>query len=175
MKTIHDLLGMPVVTVGEGIRLGTLQAVEFDAAEGRIRYLHFKGAATRADGVLPWGAIRAVGADAITVESLAMVLEEVPAAEREEISPDVRHRPVLTESGTRLGKVTGYDVDEVTGRIERYHVATGGLFGRLTHSEIAFGREMVRAFGPDAIIVADEVCPPSGQAASQNPDGQPEM
>lgn len=161
MKTIHDLLGTPLVTIQEGIRLGTLKGVEFDAADGRIRYLHFDGAETRADGVLPWASVRAVGADAITVESLAAVLEAIPGADRDGVTPDVRDRPVMTESGTRLGKVTGYDVDEATGRIERYHVATGGFFGRLTHSELSFPQDAVRAFGRDAIIVADEVCRPA--------------
>jgi uncharacterized protein YrrD len=107
--------------------------------------------------VLAWASVRSVGTDAITVESLAAVLEAVPSAEREEVTPDVRDRPVMTESGTRLGKITGYDVDEVTGRIERYHVATGGFLGRLTHSQLSFSQEAVRAFGRDAIIVPDEV------------------
>ena len=157
MKTLHDLLGMPLVTVQEGLRLGTLKGLEFNAADGRIRYLHFEGADTRADGVLPWASVRSVGTDAITVESLAAVLEAVPSAEREAVTPDVRDRPVLTEGGTRLGKITGYDVDEATGRIERYHVATGGFFGRLTHSELSLSQDAIRAFRQDALIVTDEV------------------
>ena len=157
MKSFHDLLGMPLVTVQEGTRLGTLKGLEFNAADGQVRYLSFDGAETRADGVLPWESVRSVGADAITVESLAAVLAAIPSADREEVTLDVRDRPVLTESGTRLGKITGYDLDEATGRIERYHVATGGLFGRLTGSEVSFAQGSVRAMGQDAIIVADEV------------------
>jgi sporulation protein YlmC with PRC-barrel domain len=165
MKTMHELLGAPLVTLDEGIRLGTLKGVEFDNADGQIRYLHIDGAETRADGVVPWGAVRAVGADAITVESVGAVLEAIPGADREACTADVRDRPVITESGTRLGKVTEYDVDETTGRIERYHVGTGGLIGRLTHREHAFDRSAVRAFGRDAIIVVDAV----GQSGA--PDG----
>ena len=156
MKSIHNLLGMAVVTIQEGIRLGTVKGVELDATAGRIAYLHVHGAETRADGVLPWESVRTVGADAITVESLAVVQEAIPAAERDRVTPDVGDRPVMTESGTHLGRVTGYDVDETTGRIERYHVATGGFIGRLTHREISFPPAAVRAFGPDAMVVADE-------------------
>ncbi len=68
---------------------------------------------------------------------------------------------MLTESGTRLGKVTGYDVDEQAGRIEHYHVATSGLLGKLTHSEVSFPHSAICAFGPDAIIVADDVIGPA--------------
>ena len=160
MKSLHDLLGMPIVTVQEGLRLGTLKGVEFNAADGRIRYLHFDGADTRADGVLAWASVRSVGKDAITIESLAAVLDAVPHAEREEVTPDVRNRPVMTEGGTRLGKVTSYDIDETSGRIGRYHVATGGFVGRLTHQELTFTQDAIRAFGRDAIIVADGVGQP---------------
>lgn len=162
MKTIHDLVGMPLVTVAEGLRLGALNGVEFHAAGGQVRYLLFKGAETRADGVVPWSAVRSVGSDAITVESLATVLDAIPPEERDELTPDVRDRPVLTESGTRLGTITGYDVDETSGRIARYHVATGGLIGRLTRQELSFTQDAIRAFGRDAIVVADEVGAPAG-------------
>lgn len=159
MKTLQQLMGMPVVTVLEGLRLGTLKGVEFNAADGQIRYLLFDGADTRADGVVPWSAVRSVGADAITVESLAGVLDAVPAADREAITPELHDRTVMTESGTSLGKVTGYELDEATGRIERYHVATGGLLGRLTGSKVSFSRSEISAFGPDAIVVVDSVDP----------------
>jgi hypothetical protein len=48
-------------------------------------------------------------------------------------------------------------VDETTGCVERYRVATGGLLGKLIHSGISFSRDAVRVFGKDAIIVSDEV------------------
>jgi uncharacterized protein YrrD len=156
MKSIHDLLGMPLVTVGEGVRLGKLQGVAVDTAEGRIRYLCFDGAETRSDGVLPWEAVRTVGKDAITIDSLESVQETLPAADRDQVSLHLGDRPVVTEGGNRLGKVVGYDVDEVTGRVETYHVSTGGFFGRLVNSERTFSRSEVRTIGQDAIIVAEE-------------------
>ncbi|HEY3282496.1 MAG TPA: PRC-barrel domain-containing protein [Armatimonadota bacterium] len=168
MKTLHDLLGMPLMTVQEGLRLGTLKGLEFAAADGRVRYLHFVGAETRADGVLPWASVRSVGTDAITVDSVSSVLEAVPPSKQPgEVTADVHDRPVITEGGTHLGKVTDYDINEVTGRIERYRVATGGFVGRLTHSEIAFPHDAVRAFGQDAVIVADDVNPAPGAEKSK--------
>jgi len=159
MKSIHDLLGMSLVTVLEGTHLGALRGVEVDTAELRIRFLRFDGAKSRANGVIAWDAVRAVGADAITVDSLASVLEMVPAEESARVTATLGSRPVVTEQGRRLGRVTDYEVDETTGHIERYHVATGGLFGRLAHREITFTPEAVRVFGPDALIVADAAAP----------------
>jgi sporulation protein YlmC with PRC-barrel domain len=157
VKSIQELLGMPLVTVQEGVRLGTVKAVAVNPAEGRIRYLEFDGADSRADGVVPWDSVHAVGADAITVSSLAAVQESVPAEERDRVTTDVGDRPVMTESGSRLGQITGLDVDATTGQIERYHVATGGFLGRLTGRELTFPQAAVRAFGPDAVIVTDDV------------------
>src|SRR5687768_11300263 len=37
MKSIHKLVGMPLVTVAEGVRLGTLNGVVIDTREGRVR------------------------------------------------------------------------------------------------------------------------------------------
>jgi sporulation protein YlmC with PRC-barrel domain len=161
VKTIHELLGMPLVTVAEGVRLGTLRGLDFDAADGQIRGLFFAGAAGRADGVLPWSAVVGVGADAITVESVSSIVAPDAGPDRAAPPSDVRERPVVTVSGTRVGKVTGYDVDETTGRVERYHVATGGFLGKLTHQEVSFPHSAIRTYGPDAIIVPDDVVPSS--------------
>jgi uncharacterized protein YrrD len=156
MKSIHDLLDMPLVTVREGIGLGKLQGVAVDTAEGRIRYLCFDGAETRSDGVLPWEAVRTVGKDAITIDSLESVQETLPAADRDRVSLHLGDRPVVSEGGNRLGKVVGYDIDELTGQVETYHISTGGFFGRLVNSERTFTRAQVLTLGEDAIIVAGE-------------------
>lgn len=156
VKNIHHMLGMALITVREGIRLGTLEGVAIDTTDGRVRYLYFKGADARADGVVPWEAVRAVGDDAITVDALDTALATIPASDQEHLTCFVGDRPVVTEAGTRLGHVTTYDLDEVTGRIERYHVATGGFFGQLMNRELCFSRAAVRALGQDAIIVDQE-------------------
>ena len=76
----------------------------------------------------------------------------------------MRNRPVVTEDGNRLGVVSNYDVDEASGRNIRYHVATGGLLGKLMHTEVTFPQSAIRAFGPDAIVVAASVIHPEAQA-----------
>lgn len=156
MKNIHHMLGMALISVREGVRLGTLEGVAIDTTDGRVRYLYFKGADARADGAVPWDAVRAVGEDAITVDALESAVATVPAIDQEHLTSFVGDRPVVTESGTRLGHVTTYDLDEVTGRIERYHVSTGGFFGHLMKRELCVSRGAVRALGQDAIVVEQE-------------------
>ena len=162
MKRIEEILGMPMVTVQEGLRLGKLSGVEVDTRDGRLRYLHFDGASNRAAGVVPWEAVRSIGTDAVTVESKALALETIPMAEREFLSPHVGDRPVMTESGKQLGKVSSYTVDESTGLIDRYYVASGGILGIGSH-QVRFTHAAVRSFGKDAIIVSDEIAEPPKQ------------
>jgi uncharacterized protein YrrD len=157
MKRIEDMLGMPIVTVDEGLRLGKLKGVEVDLAEGRIRYLRLDGEGGRADGFIPWGAIRSVGADAITVQSKAAVGETIPAADRDRVVGHLGDRAVVTEGGARLGQIVSYDVDEQTGMLLGYRVGTGGLLGRLTGSTLDFPHGAVRTIGRDAIIVSNDV------------------
>jgi sporulation protein YlmC with PRC-barrel domain len=147
---------MPIVTVEEGRRIGTLKGAAVDVARGRLAYLRFAGEG-RPDGVVPWNAVRAVGTDAITIESVGTLMDGVPSAERGEVCDYVGDRPVVTESGERLGTVSSYEVNTDTGEIGRYHVNTGGLIGRLTGSRIVFPHTAIRAFGRDAIVIADDV------------------
>jgi uncharacterized protein YrrD len=159
VKRIEELLGMPVVTVQEGTRLGAVKGVEIDAAEGWIRYLRFDGAGHRADGVIPWDAVRSVGADALTIDSVSQVQETVGSAAREALTGHVGDRPVVTEDGRRLGTIRSYDIDERTGRITAYHLTCGGFLGGLLGKDLVFPHEAVRAFGKDAIVVSDAVVP----------------
>jgi uncharacterized protein YrrD len=156
MRAFHDLIGMPLVAVDEGKRLGTLRGLEFDGSSGQVQGLYFTGGDGQPDGMLPWSAVRSVGRDAITVESASAVTPGADAAHRGKAA-DVRNRAVVTENGNRLGVVSDYDVDENSGRILTYHVGTGGLLGKLMHTEVAFPQSAIRAFGPDAIVVADSV------------------
>lgn len=165
MKALHELIGMPLVTLDEGKRLGTLRALELEGTTGQVQGVYCAGGDGHPDGMIPWGAVRSVGRDAITVESASALRLGAEAAHRGRAA-DVRDRPVVTESGNRLGVVSDYDFDEASGRITNYHVATGGLLGRLMHTEVTFRQSAIRAFGPDVIVVADSVI---GAGAQHHP------
>jgi sporulation protein YlmC with PRC-barrel domain len=165
VKRIDDLLGMPIVTVAEGRRVGRLKGVEIDVTQGALAYLRFDAEGSRADGVVPWNAVRSIGADAITIEALGAVQETVPHAVLPNLTSHVSDRPVVTESGTRLGTINTYDVDEVSGRILWFHVPNGGLLARLSGKDLAFGLNDIVSFGRDAIVVSDRVCAEEKAAA----------
>lgn len=164
MRRIHDLLGMDVVTVREGASLGRLGGVEIDPVEGRVRYLRLESDGRRQGGLVPWESVRAVGDDAVTIESADAVVETIPGEVRDHVTPHLGDRPVVTESGRRLGQISSYDVDEVTGRITRYQVKPDAFFKRLSGRMLDLPPESVVTFGRDAIIVGDEMLPPTEAA-----------
>lgn len=157
MRNINDLLGMPVMALQEGTRLGKLSGFEIDAREGRIRYLHFDGD-HRPSGLVAWEAVRSIGEDAITVASVTDVRQDLTGIDRDGLTSRIGDRPVVTESGDSLGRITSYDVDEKSGRIVNYRIAAGGLLGRLRHDELVFTHAQIHVFGRDAVVVGDDVC-----------------
>lgn len=171
MRPIEKLLDMPVVSAAEGSRLGTLEGVEIDPAGARIAYLRLKPEGKHRKGVIPWAAVQSVGADVILVHTEAAVDRNVPQELRPELTPHVGDRPVLTESGDDLGHISSYDVDEATGRIERYHVRCKGLLASLKGRDISFSPGEIRTFGHDAIIVLDSVVRRESAGEAERPRG----
>jgi len=155
MRPIEKLLDLPVVTVQEGRRLGTLAGVEINPAEARIVYLRLHLDGHRGPAFIPWSAVQSVGLDVVLIQSEAALLHEVPASLRDQLTPHVGDRPVLTENGDNLGKVTSYDVDEATGSIQGYRI--GGFLAQLRSHTAAFPPSAIRTFGRDAIIVGNAV------------------
>jgi sporulation protein YlmC with PRC-barrel domain len=156
MRSVQKLLGMPIVTVGEGSRIGRLSGLDLDMRSGTVRFLRFHGEG-RVHGYIPWEALHSIGHDAITIDSVSSVLDNLSGAAKDLVAEHVGDRPVVTESGTRLGTVTDYELDEHSGEITRYCVSPPGLLSRFLGHDLTFDQSDIRAFGPDAILVADSV------------------
>ncbi|MFN3650854.1 MAG: PRC-barrel domain-containing protein [Armatimonadota bacterium] len=164
MRRIEELHGMTLVTVEEGMELGRINGVELEDSAGIIRYLSFSGAHGRPPGVVPWEAVRTVGADVVTIVSANQAMDRVPETEQTRLSRYVGDRPLISESGKKLGRVTSYDFNEETGQIAQYRAATDGWLGSLGAKEFTFPHAAVRTFGKDAIIVSDDVAPAEREA-----------
>lgn len=156
---IQELLSMPVVAIDSGVRLGVVQGVELDPQLGQLRYLRIDSADRRPDAVIPWTALRSIGRDAVTVESPLALQETIPGEECDRMIAHFGNRPVVTESGTRIGQITSYEFDPVSGAIGNYHVALSGLVNRLIGRDVEFPHAAVRSVGADAMIVSDQVLP----------------
>lgn len=150
---------MPVVAVDRGVRLGTVQGVELDPHLGRLHYLRVKAEDHRPDGVIAWENLRSIGRDAVTVDAPLVLQETIPGADCDRMISQFGDRAVVTEGGTRIGHVTSYEFEPVTGQITNYHVSRAGLVNRLIGRDVEFPQAAVRSVGADAVVVADEVLP----------------
>ena len=166
MRSIESLLGMPILSADEGSRLGTLSGVEISPEEQRVIYLCVDPSGKFHRGVIAWSDLAKVGTDALLVRTSGVLRPEVAPVDRNRLVSRLGDRPVLTESGRRVGHISDYDIDEATGRIARYHIPAGGLLAHLRHDTISFGPEAIRTFGSDAILVADDALP-AGEVADR--------
>lgn len=63
--------------------------------------------------------------------------------------------PVWTQSGTRLGKVVGFDFDEGAQMILRWRVRPVGVAARISGGELLIGREQVVEITSERMTVED--------------------
>ena len=65
--------------------------------------------------------------------------------------------PVVTKSGTRLGRVNGFEFDVDAQAIVRYHVRPQGLAARMLKHPLIVTREQVLSIDAEKMVVDDGV------------------
>lgn len=152
-----QLVGLPVVSIAEGKRLGTVRDVMVDATERRM-----VGFTVQPDGrgrdtqVLLADDIRAVGPDAVTVadrdrlrplaalpELRAMLEQQMP----------IKGKAVFTSEGKRLGQVDEFTLDTQSYTIDAYFVSAPGLGGLIAGAPRRIPGDWVVSSGPDALVI----------------------
>lgn len=66
---------------------------------------------------------------------------------------------VMTRTGVVLGKVSGFDIESDTGRIESFHVKSGGLVAGLLADELLVSWSAVVELSAERLVVADTMIP----------------
>ncbi len=156
-----DLVGMPVVTVLEGRRLGEVTALLVRRENTCVVAIRI-GNQLAAGPAVPFGNLRLVGVDVILVDSVAALEPALPTETVRELDDTLNGRTVLTASGERIGTISGFWVNTADGRITTYRVhPEAGLLSRLSnllrHDTFEVPSEQVQALGASALIVTDAV------------------
>lgn len=118
MMLFSQARGLPVLTLTEAEEIGVLRSLTVDAASGVVTHVRVRGRHSRKETVLPWGALHAIGPDAVLVRSVATPAEVPPHHEL----PGLR---ILAETGDELGTVQDVVFEPGTGRIEAVVSARG--------------------------------------------------
>jgi sporulation protein YlmC with PRC-barrel domain len=156
-----DLLGMPVITLQDGRKLGEVTALLVRRENATVAAVRI-GSQLAPGPAVPFGNLRLVGVDAILVESAASLEPALPTEAVNALDDAVLGRAVLTASGERIGTISGFWVNTADGRIAAYRVhPEAGLLSRLAnllrHDTFEVLAEQVQALGAAALIVLDTV------------------
>jgi sporulation protein YlmC with PRC-barrel domain len=120
MMLFSQARGLPVLTLTEADEIGVLKSLTVDAPAGVVTHVRVRRRHSRRESALAWGALHAVGPDAVLVRSTAAPSEVPPHHEL----PGLR---ILTETGDGLGTVQDVVFEPETGRIEAIRTAHGDL------------------------------------------------
>lgn len=161
-SAIHD---KPVISIAEGERLGSVSDLLLDTGELRVAALELDTAGGRS--VVPFGSIKNIGADAITVGSVEAVhgLPGRGPVGNVRVFDQIKGLPVSDSEGTYLGDVAEVELDPYDGTLTRVVVHRGGVFGLGGH-DLAIERAAIRAVG-EKLITVDR-----SAAAGQAPAGR---
>jgi sporulation protein YlmC with PRC-barrel domain len=150
---IDKIKGLAVVSLDEGLKLGTVDHALFDPATLELRALQVTG-----DGrtfIIPWGLITTIGADAVMVASSQATQASVQGGTLGNLVDRraLQRLKVVDAAGTLVGTLSDLESDQATGSIFRLTVSKGGFLGRFGEMT-TLDAAAIRGIGSDIVTVA---------------------
>src|SRR5918996_1258170 len=163
--TTRLVKGTPVVSLADGETLGSIDHVYFDPERlAVVGFTFHKGGLLGGgtSGLVETTDVHAFGPDAVTITDISVVKNDLAVESRRGDLLDLEDllkRPVMTDSGTRLGHVAAIQFGDASHRLTAMDVvATGsGEHCRIAADQIqAIGDELIIVVDPSAVTAADE-------------------
>ncbi|HBC92539.1 MAG TPA: hypothetical protein DCZ10_06435 [Pelotomaculum sp.] len=154
MKSSRQILGLPVMSIEEGLQIGEADhlvlnqrgAVDFLLVKDRAWYLGLKA--------VPFNAVQGFGENALTVAASSTLIPAKDSSQAVELLEKGFHLnglKVISNKGKILGSVSEYYIDETTGNIAGCQIIP-------KDSESPAGiipRQYILSFGLDCLVVED--------------------
>ncbi len=156
MRTGKDLIGLAIVDVRDGKKLGNADELVISPDDGKLLGFIMKrgGLFSSEEAIVEIEDVRSIGTDAITVDGdeVAHTLEASAEAFREARggSRSLVGRKVVTQGGTLSGQVSDVVINEEQRRVTALLI--GG--GMLEQSD-ALPADRIVSVGPDLIVIRD--------------------
>src|SRR5712692_9523557 len=119
-RRAREVIGLPVLSVAEGQHLGTISALRVRREERAVAAVAVVGGPFTRPRSMRFSDLQTLGADAAMVASAAILQQGLPSPELRELDEGLTGRPVVTESGHRLGEIVDFPLNSASGRIETY-------------------------------------------------------
>jgi uncharacterized protein YrrD len=162
LRPARRLIGMPVFSAAEGKRLGEVAGLLVKQEERAVVALGIQRHLLHQLVYLPLDQFKTIGVDAVMVESETVLGRGLSHGEARALDSHLTGRPVLTESGERLGEVVGFQVEVTSGKICGFQArADKSLLSRLADlvrdGTFEVPDQSVVSLGSNALIVHDNV------------------
>lgn len=158
-----DIIGKPLVSYSNGVIIDKIHDVIYDASSNKVlAFLLDEGGLFSSAKIVPFESVKAIGRDALTVESAQVVMkaENYPRVKRVLDQENVaKGTKIMTEDGQSLGSIADMYFNENSGAVEGYDV-TGGIF-----ADAYTGRSFLPA--PQTIKIGKDVAFVPNQVAQQ--------
>lgn len=157
----REILAMPLYSIEAGKLLGNIDSLYVRADDRHVPLVRIGKSLSTWHAFLPFAALKTIGVDIALVESETVLRGQMAPEELEGLETTLLGRPVLSQSGASVGRLAGFGVEYMTGRIVYFRVETSaGFFARvaaLGKNVVEVPNGMVLALGPDAVIVSEDV------------------
>jgi len=156
MRKSRKYISMPIISLKEGIQIGTVRSLVVDPASMDIAALVIDQRGWfREQKIIPYAKVKSIGNDAITIDESSNVQKTVSLPGILKLMKE-RANPigtrVITESGGVLGLVDEYYIEEITGKILCLEIS-GKLLESLYKGKALLAIENVVTMGSDVIVV----------------------
>lgn len=146
------LKDMPVMSMADGAKIGTVKDFLFDTAKLQVMALVLRSAG--GESILPLEAVRSIGGDAIIVEQATAT--QGPTGQAPLVGllglDDLLRLQVVNSAGTHLGQVRDVELDPAGGRLASLTVHRGGMLG-VGGTSVTVEASAIRAIGPKTATV----------------------
>lgn len=179
MKKSQEIIGLPVFSIINGMKIGQVKDLVINPEEGKVDYILVSNGSWYVGArVLPFKDVMGIGEHAVTTESEAMLLTITDAGNANNLlerNIEVKGNRVLTNKGNLIGVVSEYEVDENTGKIHKLEYKTAQDESKI---DIILAEDVL-TFGSDVIVVKERTDKHDGNLENisktvENPNQQAE-
>jgi len=116
MKKIQEILGLPIISISDGIEVGKVKSAIINADKGAIDYIVVdSGIQILSARVIPTDNVLGIGEYALTIENDGAIndISKIPAAiDLLQKNIQIKGTKVLTKKGRLIGEIGDIFVDE---------------------------------------------------------------
>lgn len=158
MKKSRKFISMPIVSLEEGLQIGTVRNLVIDPVKMEIAAIIVDQRGWfREQKIIPYTKIKSIGNDAITVDQSSSVQRTISLPQMLKLikeKADPIGTKVITENGIDLGVVDEYYIDETSGSITGFEIS-GKFPEGLFKGKAMMPADNVRTLGSDVIAVKE--------------------